>query len=168
MYSGCICSIMFILNPIIWVFFWQMDGHSSKEDFAFLQQIHDSMATSGYRMKTRDIRDIREKGKELEPHFLDSFLVKCLMVAVCLCVYSPFCFSTNKILAFRLPHVFCRHTLYIEHVLKSVNTDKTPEIRISKIAPSGGLTNGFLWLENTGLSASTQWQCCGSIAGAAV
>ena len=109
-----------------------------------------------------------EKGKELEPHFLDSLLVKSLMFAVCWCVYSPFCFSTNKIRAFRLPHVFCRHTLYIEHVLKSVNTNKTPEIRISKIAPSGGLTNGFLCLENTGLSASTQWQCCGSIAGAAV
>ena len=30
MYSGCICSIMFILNPIIWAFFWEMDGHSSK------------------------------------------------------------------------------------------------------------------------------------------
>lgn len=52
-----------------------MDGHSSKEDVAFLQQNHNSMATSGYRMKTRDIRDIREKGKELEPHFLDSLLV---------------------------------------------------------------------------------------------
>lgn len=67
------------------------------------------------------------------------------MVAVCLCVYSPFCFSTNKIRAFRLPHVSCRHTLYIEHVLKSVNTDKTPEIRISKIAPSGGLTDFYGW-----------------------
>lgn len=72
------------------------------------------------------------------------FNVCCLLVCLLTVLFL------SKIRAFRLPHFFCRHTLYEEHVLKPVITDKKTEILIiSKIAPSEGFANGFLWLENT-------------------